>query len=287
MSCPIAEGHVALPCDVREPIVSLRIVALVTGVGMIIVACGAVWFWRRVSHAPARWFWIGAALWTVAIVVKAVIAILTNAAVTDFLSHRLSPALYLAAGGLYIGVESSLCEIGLTWLVGKRWKQLGEDAGRAIAVGVGAGAFEALLLGTIGVVAIAAWLAGVRGTEPVGEQLQTVAANTPLFWLAGPIERITAIICHAACRGLVLVGTRYGKNGMIALGFLIFTLLDGTAGALQLSGRMSSISLWWIELLLSVFAVASIPALRWLFLHYPAAKPMNTPGTELPGNALD
>jgi hypothetical protein len=44
--------------------------ALLSGPLMILIGGTAVWFWRRVSGARARWFWIGVALWTVAIVIK-------------------------------------------------------------------------------------------------------------------------------------------------------------------------------------------------------------------------
>jgi len=242
--------------------------ALASGVGMILVAIAAVWYWRRESEASARWYWVGAGLWTVAVLVKVIIALLTNPAIFSTLNRHLRFALFVAAAGLFLGIQSSLCEIGLTLLAGMRWKELGRDAGRAIAVGVGAGAFEAFLLGLGAVAAIAAWLAGVPGTDQVGEQIQKAAATTPLYWLLGPVERTTAIICHASSRALVLLGARYGKQGLIALGFLIFTLLDATAGAALLSGQMNVVSMWWFELAFAVFAVASLPVLRWLNRRY-------------------
>lgn len=238
---------------------------------MILVAVAAVWYWRRASAASARWFWIGAGLWTVAVLVKVIIALLTNPAAIGMLKSHLPHGLYLAGAGLYLGIESSLCEIGLTLVAGMRWKELGRDAGRAIAVGVGAGAFEALLLGMVAVAGIAAWMAGTPGTEEVGEQIRKAAATTPLYWLLGPVERITAIVCHAASRALVLLGARHGKGGLIALGFLIFTLLDGVAGGALLSGQMNSVSMWWFELAFAVFALVSIPVLGWLNVRYPAA----------------
>jgi hypothetical protein len=153
-----------------------------------------------------------------------------------------------------------------------RWKDLGRDAGRAIAVGVGAGAFEALLVGIASTAGVVAWLAGVPGTESVGDELGKAATITPLYWLLGPAERITAIICHASSRALVLLGVRYRKVGMIVLGFLIFTLLDGVAGASLLSGKLGTVSMWWFELAFAVFAIVSLPVLRWLCWQYPASE---------------
>jgi len=184
-------------------------------------------------------------------------------AVIGFLKSHLPYAFYVPVGGLHLGIESSACEIGLTLLAGMRWRQLGRDAGRAIAVGVGAGAFEALLLGIVSIASVVTWLAGVPGTEAVGEEIQKAAASTPLFWLLAPVERVTAIVCHASSHALILLGIRHGKDGMIAPGFLIFTLLDGVAGAAHLSGKLGSISTWWFELPFSVFALVSLPLLQW------------------------
>ncbi len=247
---------------------NVAVTALVPGIGMVLVALAAVWYWRRVSGASARWFWVGAGLWTVAVLVKVVIALLTNPSVFGTLKGHLPFAWFVAVGGLFLGIQSSLCEIGLTLLAGMRWKELGRDAGRATAVGVGAGAFEALLLGLAALAGTAAWLAGVPGTAEVGEQIQKAASTTPLFWLLGPVERTTAIICHAASRALVLLGARYGRARLVALGFLIFTLLDGLAGAALLSGQMNVVSMWWFELAFAAIVLPGIPVLRWLYGHY-------------------
>src|SRR5438045_3433727 len=90
------------PCKpgfVRGPRMSLAISSLSSGVGMILVALVAVWSWRRVAGESARWFWIGAGLWTVAVLVKVVIALGSNALVIGFLRSRLPHALFVAAGG--------------------------------------------------------------------------------------------------------------------------------------------------------------------------------------------
>jgi hypothetical protein len=247
---------------------SLATSALVSSVGTILVGAVAAWYWRRVSGVPARWFWLGAGLWAVAIAVKVAIALVTNAVVLNAFRERFPYWLFVLAGGAYVGLESSACEIGLTLLVGLRWKGLGRDAGRAIAVGVGAGAFEAMILGVAGLAGVLAWRAGLPGTEPVGEAFRKAAALTPLFWLVSPVERVTAILCHAASRGLVLVGARQGKLGLIAAGFLLFTAVDGLAGAGHLSGTIGSVSMWWVELVLSVFGLVSLPLLVMLMRRY-------------------
>ncbi len=182
--------------------------------------------------------------------------------------EKLPYSFLVLGGGLFVGLQSSLFEIGLTLLAVLIWRQLGKDSGRAIGIGIGAGAFEALLLGITSLVAIIALLAGLPGTEKIGEGIKTVAATTPLFWLIAPIERIIAILCHASSRALVLLGATRRRPMMILWGFIIFTLLDGVAGAAHVSGKIGHISMWWIELAILPFALVSIPILRWCYTRW-------------------
>jgi hypothetical protein len=65
---------------------------------------------------------------------------------------------------------------------------------------------------------------------------------------------------------------------------LIFTLLDGAAGAALLSGVLGKVSLWWFELAISVFAIVSLPALWWC--HEQFADPGKTPGEKAAADGL-
>jgi hypothetical protein len=64
-------------------------------------------------------------------------SLLAYEAVIRFLKSNLSYSLLVACGGLYLGVESSLCEMGFTLLAVIIWRQLGKEGGRVIAIGVG------------------------------------------------------------------------------------------------------------------------------------------------------
>jgi hypothetical protein len=158
-----------------------------------------------------------------------------------------------------------LFEIGLTFLAVCMWRQLGRDANRAIGIGIGAGSFEAGLLGAGSLVAMLLAIAGVAGTEGVRAQVDKLAAGTALFWLLGPVERAIAIACHASSRALVLLGTTHRKPGMVVWGFVLFALLDSVAGIAIVSGKMGKISMWWIELAVAPCAIISVPILRWCY----------------------
>ncbi|MGD0654996.1 MAG: YhfC family glutamic-type intramembrane protease [Thermoguttaceae bacterium] len=239
-----------------------------SSLGMMLVGAVAVIYWKRTSHACFCWFWIGAGLWTVAVAVKVVCALASNAAVIGFLKHNLPYPLLVACGGLFLGIESSLCEMGFTLLAVWIWRQLGREAGRAIAVGVGAGAFEAFLLGAGALVTALVAIAGLPAAEQIGQELSKAAATTPLFWLIGPTERIIAILCHASSRALILLGVANRRFAMVFWGFVIFTSIDGIAGAAHVSGKLGTFSVWWIELAILPFALISVPILRWCYRHW-------------------
>jgi len=238
--------------------------SLASATGMMIVAIVAVVYWRQRTHVQARWFWAGAGLWTIAVVLKVVCAGLVNAAVIGFLKEQLSYVLFVVGGGLFVGIQSSLFEIGLTFLAVLIWPQLGRDPRRAIGIGIGAGAFEAFLMGLallIGVLVAVGRTAA--GSDNAWSDVEAAARITPLFWLRFPVERIMTILCHASCRALVLLGTTKKRPMAVLWGFLIFALLDAVAGGVQISGRLGSFSAWWCVLANLPFALVSVFILRW------------------------
>ena len=234
----------------------------VPGVAMVLVSLIAVVTCRQMSGAAFKWFWAGAALWTVAVALKVVFALLANQAVVRLLNHVLPPLLFLPAVGLYVGAVSAAFEIGLTWLVGRRWKFMGRDPSRAIAVGVGAGSLEALLLG---VATLAPWLAAAAGDDirEDREYLLAHAGATPLFWLVQPTGRLIALLGHVSTRALVLLGIADQRRGMVIGGFAIFALVDGTAELLRLTQVSAGRSMWWISAATMPFNLIGIAVLVW------------------------
>src|SRR5262249_60634397 len=78
--------------------------------------------------------------------------------------------------------------------------------------------------------------------ERIVPDLQHAISLTPLYWLAGPVERIMAILCHASSRALILLGVSKRRYELALWGFLLFTLLDGMAGAFPVAALLVTIS---------------------------------------------
>lgn len=230
---------------------------------MVVVSIAAVLFWRRVSRLPFKWFWLGAGLWAVAVALKVPSSLLLGESVIGFLREHLSYPLFVAAGGLFYGIQSSFFEIGLTLLAVLIWVHLGRDAERAIGIGVGAGVFEALLLGIVAFVVTLLCLAEIPALQEMCEITVPAVEMTPLLWLVAPTERVIAILCHAASRALVLLGVAKRRYMLVVWGFLLFTGLDGVAGGAHVGGWVGEVSYWRITLVLAPFALISIVVLRW------------------------
>jgi len=242
---------------------------LITGPAMILVALASVLYWRARSRALWCWFWVGAGVWAIGVALKVGCALLANGPVLQGLEKSLPATWYLVGGALYVGLLTGVFEIGVTLGLALYWRKMAADAPRAVAVGVGAGAFEALLLG-LGGVAFAVLLVSGKAPDVLVAQGSQLLAVTPLAWLTGPVERLIAILCHTSSRALTLLTVATGRWRYFWWGFALMTVLDGIAGLFLLSGQMTKIPVWWIELAIVPAAAVSVPIIRWCVSHWPA-----------------
>jgi uncharacterized membrane protein YhfC len=233
---------------------------------MILVAVASAGWWQRRAQVQWRWFWAGAGIWTVGVALKFAVAVLLNPFFVG--TGGRSPRAGLVAGCLYCGLMTGIFEIGATLAAALIWRPLAAEPKRAVAVGLGAGAFEALLLGLASAVGCLVALAAGQGDQ-VLESLAGLSATTPLFWLAGPIERVIAIATHTAARVLVLQSVaRRGWFGFWA-GFTWLSVMDLVAGAALLTGMTKSGSVWWIELMILPLGLLSIPLIQFALPRWP------------------
>lgn len=241
-------------------------------VGMVV---SAIAIWRRATGAAMRWFWAGAAVWAVAVLLKFVLAaICYDAGIAAARSH-LPLALYLAVGSLYAGLFTGIFEDGGTLLAGRKWRGLARDGHRAVAVGIGAGAAEALCFGlppflvmTLSVASSGLWTAAERA-----EFVSAVRdATTSAAWLVLPADRTLALLAHTSSRVLALLTVATGRWRYFWYGFLLSVGVDGLATYFDLTGQLGTISVWWIVLALAPFAVVTVPVVIWCLRRWPEAR---------------
>ncbi len=260
--------RVATPPDPSQ-----AFLAAASGFGMTIVGLTAVLLWRWWSGAPWRWFWAGAAVWAVGVFLKFAFAIPLNGPILGALKEIMPHDAYMLAGSLYIGSLTGVFEIGITLAAALVWRQMARDSARGVAVGVGAGAIEAMLLGA----GMAAGVLILLAVKPdlldarFAAQARMLDA-TPLWWLAGSVERVIAILCHTSSRALLLWGIARRRWVLpFAVAFLLMSAIDAVAGWTHLSGFLGKGSLWWIELAIAPAAVVSIPIIAWCVAYWPAS----------------
>lgn len=267
---------------------------MTSGSLMILVGIASIIYWRRRGVAW-RWFWIGAGLWLIAVAVKFAIAIPSNRPIYEALKSALPNWAYLTAGSIYGGALTGITEILFVFIAATIWRQLADGADRAVAIGVGAGGFEAALLG-IGVIAVAiggrvggaapqgTYVVEVTTTEAIGkwhlrihddpampkrDSVESASAFTRS--LAGPTERVIAILCHVASRALVLLAVARRRWPLFWFGFAWLSGVDALATYFWLTGKVSTLSPWTMEALLVPFAVMSIPITAWCIRGWPAS----------------
>ena len=212
-------------------------VLVLSGMLMMSVAGASVSLWQYWTSTGRKWFLFGAFVWFVGVALKMVWAQLFNGPILGWLIDNTPIQVFLALGSFYIGTLTGVFEIGITAALALLWKRSFEDYDKAVAVGIGAGAIEAYLIGAFVLF--------------VGPSL----SRTPLLWLVGPAERLMTIICHAASRALVLLAIRTGQKKHFWKAFWLMSLLDTVAAFFHLSGYVDEISPWLMELAVLPFAI--------------------------------
>jgi len=245
---------------------------LLSGPLMVAVALAFAIGWKVRARAQWRWFWVGAAIWAVGVGLKFAWAIPLNKPIVNAIKSVLPESAYLAVASVYVGALTGVFEIGVTLIAARIWRSMAREPNRAVAVGVGAGSIEALLLGLVGFASILISLLEYPGAGTVRAAAAFSVGGTPLVFLAGPLERIIAILCHTSSRALVLIGVAQRRWAPFWYGFLIMTGIDAIAGWTHLSGFLGTQSVWWVEVAIAPFAVVSIPIIVWCLRRWPVDK---------------
>ena len=181
-----------------------------------------------------------------------------NKSILQAINRALPEPAAWAVGALYIGLLTGVFEIGVTILAAKRWAFLSQNSGRAIGVGIGAGAFEAIILGLV--VALASLASGP----------QAAAAGSVSLMVLPAVERILALLCHASSRAMVFFAVAVQRPRWALGGFILLTGLDTVAALFLLSKDRAAMNPWLPELSFLPFALISLVLLIFLSKAWPA-----------------
>jgi uncharacterized membrane protein YhfC len=175
------------------------------------------------------------------------------------------------AYALYLGLLAGLCEETARLIGFKILKNKAKDFSSSLALGIGHGGVESVIVGFIVLASLLSallynpqtQLAHGVAQDTVNAAMAQIAAFWSTAWhlpLAGGVERITAISAHLLMSVLVWQTVARGKVWGYPLAVLFHTVLDGVS--VWLSGL--GLSVWQLEGSISIFMVVSV-VLIWRF----------------------
>ncbi len=226
--------------------------------GMLLTAIGFI-AWSRLQLGKV-WLalLIGGGLWIVAVALKFAWAIPINVHVYTGLRTALGVSVGDAVFFLYVGLLTGVFECGLLYLAVRFIPWLNRfDSNRALALGYGFGAIEALVIG------LAALIPTLMVLYMPGTVSPTVAANVkPLDWAIMPaatVERIGTIFVHGFTTYLIVYAVLARQIRWFWVAFLFKSAIDVVAVWGQLSfGLGSAAHIWTLEAIVVAFAVVSV-----------------------------
>ncbi len=236
---------------------------LLTGPLMIVVAIAPIVYWSGRTQTRWRWFWAGALVFVVGVGLKWSFAGLYYESVLIAMSTWLPLWAYLLLGSLYGGLLTGVFEDGITLAAGLIWPRWAREPDRAVAIGLGAGGFEALYFGLPIALASIAYAFG----QALGWSAPLEAES--LAWLVPAVFRIIATLSHTSTRMLTLLTVATRKWSFFCYGFLLATGIDGVAVFFDISGRSEEVSAWVHVLAYAPFAIVGMPIILWCRRHWP------------------
>lgn len=246
--------------------IALMIFALLFGIAF---PTGIAIYLRNRFKLSLKAFFTGCAVWVIFVMIleRAFHTfLLTSSVGTTIVSNMWYYALY---GGLAAGLFEETGRL-IAFKTVLRKEQ--SDDRHALLYGAGHGGVEVLILLGLGMVNniiysiclntghIALLTAPLSPEQQATFQavLDKLVATSPLTFLAGPIERISAMILHVALSVLVWMAVTRKKAWLFPLAVFFHFFVDAATVVISKSG----VSTWWIELI--VFAmVVPIAYLAW------------------------
>lgn len=242
---------------------------LLSGAGMIAVGVIAVYVWRR--RAGAEYFLFGAVFWLAAIAIKVAMDLTVTAPFRELLPHTLAGTLAL---GLYYGLRTGIFESGIPY-VSVRAARLKPTFSQAVAIGIGFGAAEAILLGFASLINVLVFilLPGYIDSLPQATQDALQMQFSLAFIPVPALERLTTLINHVFATVLALYAIRAGWK-WLALSMAIGIVIDGSIFWLAYFIPSSSVAyIVALEAFVAAIAVVSLYGLSLLKKRYDAHAP--------------
>jgi uncharacterized membrane protein YhfC len=242
---------------------------LLSGLGMFAIGLVAMAYWYFTKHTKLRYFAFGGLLWAAAILPKLIMDLTITAPIQTLMLKFMPVIWVVVAMSLYVGLRTGFFESGITYLAVKYTKLSKIDFNEAVALGIGFGGAEAMVLGLISFINVAAYIAdpGILMFLPA-ETLEQFA----VYFIPLPVlERLLVLFCHIFATVLVVYAVKLSDLRWLAASILFKTAIDGP---IPLVRYIFSTNLQWMYLMeayLLVLGIISIAGLYWIYKKYGGA----------------
>ncbi|BAI62019.1 conserved hypothetical protein [Methanocella paludicola SANAE] len=245
---------------------------LLSGLGMMAVAIIAIFYWRRKKHTKAVYFAAGALFWVVAIAIKLIMDLTISTSLYKWLGGALPIDAAVLATGLYLGLRTGILENGAVYFgtLYTRLKNMSFDD--AVAVGIGFGGIEALLLGALSLLNVIVFM--LQPTLfmmlPASTQQQFELSFIPI----PIIERLAVLFAHVFATVLTIYAVKLADLKWLLIAVVYKTLIDGPLPLFTHYLGYLGISMYYlVEAYLIVLAVIGLAGLYWFGKKYGGAAP--------------
>lgn len=243
---------------------------LLSGIGMIAVGAGAIVYWHIKKHPRIEYFLYGAIFWACAIAIKLAVDLTITQPIQSYLKSTLPIFAVLIIMSLYVGLRTGIFESGITYIGVKYLKLSSMSWNDAVAMGVGFGGAEAIVLGALSLLSMIIFLA-----EPL-QFYQLPLASQDQFALAfipiPVIERLFTLFIHIFTVVLAVYAVKLHDWRWLALSMGLKTITDGALPIFgyYLSG-MGAYAVLPEELYVAALGCVSLYGLWWLGKRYGGA----------------
>lgn len=230
---------------------------------LIVVGLAFLLGWHWKTDAPWRWFAVGAVVRVAAFLFAILLALAFHLTLRDSIEDAVPYAAFLAIESVVSGMASAVAMLTALLFAGFVFSSLRATFANAVALGVGAGAGEALLSGVVTTLGTSI----VFGTGPKsGKWLVRLAydsALTPLLPLVDPAKFTCVIVCLMAASALALLALTSRRSPPALWAGLLLTGLYAGIGLTRVWSLDGAASKWWILCGALPFAAVSVPILSW------------------------
>jgi uncharacterized membrane protein YhfC len=238
---------------------------------MMAVAIIAVAYWYSKKHPKAVYFAYGALFWGIAIAIKLVMDFTVSQPFYAWLYSSLPIDAAVLATGLYLGLRTGILENGVVFL-GTKYSKLKEMSfNDAVAVGIGFGGIEALLLGILSLLTITTLLfqPNLVLIMPLSSQDQL----KPIFIPIPIIERLFVLLGHVFATVLAIYAVKLADIKWLAISVIYKTLIDGPLPLFNhYLGYMGANLFFPVEAYLVVLGIIGLAGLYWFGKKYGGAE---------------